>query len=61
MTADQDYGNSPSMSKAISEQIKNSNLVILKGLRHMALAEDPAKVNKILLGFLNTASKSLNK
>ena len=61
MTADQDYGNSPSMSKAISDQIKNSNLVILKDLKHMALAEDPEKVNKILLNFLNTASKSYNQ
>ena len=58
ITSDNDFGNSPSMSKAISKQITNSELVILKNLRHMALAEDPKLVNKVLLDFLNTAPKN---
>tara|TARA_S200000501_G_scaffold148067_1_gene139700 strand:- start:291 stop:1097 length:807 start_codon:yes stop_codon:yes gene_type:complete len=58
MTGDHDFGNSPEMSERIASQIKNSKLVILKGLKHMALAEDPTQVNKILLKFLSDALHS---
>ena len=53
MTADEDYGNSPSMSRAIAAEIPGSELVILPGLRHMALAEAPELFNAKLLAFLD--------
>ena len=40
------------MSVAIATEIAGSRLVILKGLRHMALAEDPDAVNRPVLDFL---------
>lgn len=52
MTGDEDYGNSPAMSRAIAAEIPGSELVILPGLRHMALAETPELFNAKLLGFL---------
>jgi (E)-2-((N-methylformamido)methylene)succinate hydrolase len=52
LTADEDHGNDPAMSIAIATEIARSRLVILKGLRHMALAEDPAAVNRPVLDFL---------
>lgn len=56
MTGDEDYGNSPAMSRAIADEIPGSELVILPGLRHMALAEAPELFNAELLGFLGRAS-----
>ena len=52
MTGDEDYGNSPAMSRAIAAEIPGSELVILPGLRHMALAEAPEIFNARLLAFL---------
>lgn len=52
MTGDEDYGNSPAMSRAIAAEIPGSELVILPGLRHMALAETPDLFNARLLSFL---------
>ena len=52
LTADQDHGNDPAMSVAIATEIAGARLVILKGLRHMALAEDPEAVNRPVLDFL---------
>ena len=53
ITGDEDYGNGPEMTHAIAAEIKGAQSVILKGLRHMALAEDPAAVNTPLLAFLD--------
>jgi len=53
MTGEQDYGNSPAMSRAIAAEIPGAELVILPGLRHMALAEDPGLFNAKLLSFLS--------
>jgi pimeloyl-ACP methyl ester carboxylesterase len=53
MTGDEDYGNSPAMSRAIAAEIGGSELVILPGLRHMALAEAPELFNAKLLNFLS--------
>ena len=53
MTGEKDYGNSPAMSRAIAAEIPGSELVILPGLRHMALAEDPELFNAKLLAFLS--------
>lgn len=52
MTGDEDYGNSPAMSRAIAAEIPGSELVILPGLRHMALAEAPELFNARLVTFL---------
>lgn len=53
LTADQDHGNSPAMSRAIAAEIAGAELVILPGLRHMALAEAPEAVNAPLIDFLH--------
>lgn len=53
MTGEEDYGNSPAMSHAIAAEIPGSELVILPGLRHMALAEAPELFNAQLLAFLS--------
>ena len=53
MTGEEDYGNSPAMSRAILAEIPGSELVILPGLRHMALAEAPELFNAQLLAFLS--------
>jgi pimeloyl-ACP methyl ester carboxylesterase len=53
ITADQDFGNGPEMTYAIAAEIPNAQTHILKGLRHMALAEDPAAVTNPILEFLN--------
>jgi pimeloyl-ACP methyl ester carboxylesterase len=52
MTAEEDHGNSPAMSRAIVAEIPGSELVILPRLRHMALAEAPETFNAELLAFL---------
>lgn len=52
MTAEEDYGNSPAMSRAIAAEIPGSELVVLPGLRHMALAEAPELFNAKLQDFL---------
>ena len=49
LTGDEDYGNGPE----IAAENANSELVILRGLRHMALAEDPDAVNVPLVAFLD--------
>ncbi len=53
MTGDEDYGNGPEMTRAIAADISGSDVCILRGLRHMALAEDPDAVNGPLVDFLN--------
>lgn len=55
LTGEQDYGNSPAMSRAIAAEIPASRLVILPGLRHMAMAEAPERFNAELLSFLEAA------
>lgn len=52
LTADEDYGNGPELSAAIAAEIDGARLVILRGLRHMALAEDPEAVNQPVTAFL---------
>lgn len=56
MTGEDDYGNSPAMSRAIAAEIPGSELIILPGLRHMALAEAPDLFNAKLLAFLSQAN-----
>lgn len=52
MTADQDFGNGPEMARAIAAEIAGAQTVILPGLRHMALMENPAATNQPLAAFL---------
>jgi pimeloyl-ACP methyl ester carboxylesterase len=52
LTADEDYGNGPEMSAAIAAEISGAELLILNGLRHMALAENPDAVNGPVFAFL---------
>lgn len=55
MTGAEDYGNSVDMSRAIAAEIPGSSLVVLPGLRHMALAEAPEQFNRVLVDFLKSA------
>ena len=55
ITGDEDFGNGPEMTRAIANEIAGATAVILPGLRHMALAEDPNAVNKPLRQFLDRA------
>ena len=55
MTGEDDPGNTPAMSRAMAELIPGARLVILPGLRHMALAESPPQVNEPLCAFLREA------
>jgi pimeloyl-ACP methyl ester carboxylesterase len=57
MTGDEDYGNSVEMSRAIAAEIPGALLVILKGLRHMALAEAPERFNAELETFLSSVKR----
>ena len=52
LTGEEDWGNSPAMTHAIAEALPNGQALILPGLRHMALAEDPAAVNAPVRAFL---------
>lgn len=52
VTASEDFGNGPEMAKSIADEIPGSELLVLKGLRHMALFEQPQTVNRHLDEFL---------
>ena len=53
ITGTEDYGNGPEMTHAIAAEIKGAEALVLPGLRHMALAEDPDAVNLPLIAFLD--------
>ena len=55
MTGEDDPGNTPAMARAMAGLIPRARLVILPGLRHMALAEAPAAVGGPLSAFLRDA------
>ncbi len=57
MTGSEDYGNSVEMTHAIAAEIPGARTVILPGLRHMALAEDPDRFSAELLDFLHHAEQ----
>ncbi|MCE8537314.1 alpha/beta fold hydrolase [Ruegeria pomeroyi] len=57
ITGDEDYGNGPEMTRAISAEIAGAQALILPGLRHMALAEDPGAINTPLRRFLDSLRK----
>lgn len=53
ITGDEDFGNGPEMTRAIAAEIPGARSVILPGLRHMALVEDPAAMTMPLSRFLD--------
>jgi len=53
VTGDEDFGNGPDMTHAIAAEIEGAEALILTGLRHMALAEDPDALNGPLRAFFN--------
>ena len=55
MTGAEDHGNSAEMHQRLAEALPSSRLVILPGLRHMALAEDPEAFNAPLLAHFEAA------
>ena len=56
MTGEDDIGNSPKMAYRMAKIFPEGRSVILSGLRHMALAEDPDQVNYHLISFLQNPS-----
>ncbi len=56
MTGEEDYGNSPEMTRRMSAAIPGARAVILPGLRHMGLAEDPQRFNAPLVEFLGSVT-----
>lgn len=58
LTGEEDYGNSPEMAQRIASNIPCAQMKVLEGLRHMALAEDPDQVNRLLIDFLGGALNS---
>ena len=58
ITGSEDYGNSPDMARAIASEIEGAKSLILKKLRHMALAEAPEAVNKPVREFIDSLELS---
>ena len=54
LTCDEDFANGPVSTHKIAKYFPNSKVVILKGLRHMALIESPETVNHEVQKFLNS-------
>jgi len=55
MTGDADPGSPPAMARRMADAIPGAEAVILPGLRHMGLAENPNQFNAPLIDFLNRA------
>ena len=55
MTGAQDHGNSPDMARRMAGAIAGAQAVVLPGLRHLGLAEDPTRFNAPLVAFLDRA------
>ena len=53
LTGDEDFGNGPEMARAIAAEMPRARTVILPGLRHMAMAEDPDAVSAPLRALLD--------
>ena len=58
VTGDEDFGNGPEMTRAIADEIPGASTSILPGLRHMALAENPPAMNRLLRGFLDDQERA---
>lgn len=53
ITCENDSGSSPSMTRAIADEIAGAEHLILPALQHMGLVEDPAAFTTSILDFLN--------
>ena len=60
VTGEEDHGNSPEMTQQMAALMPNARAEILPGLRHMALVEDPATINGLLVEFLQRKLSSAN-
>ena len=60
VTGDEDFGNGPEMTNAIADEIAGADALILKGLRHMALAENPNAINGPLRAFFDRHADRMN-
>ncbi|MEM7076018.1 MAG: alpha/beta hydrolase [Pseudomonadota bacterium] len=58
LTGEEDWGNNPDMTHATANEINGAEALILPGLRHMALAEDPNAVNGAVRAFLDRTRTS---
>ena len=52
MTCENDSGSTPSMSQAIASEIKGSQVIVVPGLQHMGLTENPSFFITALVDFL---------
>jgi len=55
MTAENDSGSTPAMSRAIAAEIPDAEAIIVPGLQHMGLVENPGSFSNPLLRFLDWA------
>ncbi|MEE9590186.1 MAG: alpha/beta fold hydrolase [Hyphomicrobiaceae bacterium] len=58
MTGEDDLGNSPRMAAAMADAIPGARAIVLPGLRHMGIAEDPTAFNDLLVSFLDDAAQN---
>ncbi|MEI4197297.1 alpha/beta fold hydrolase [Roseovarius sp. E0-M6] len=61
ITGDEDFGNGPEMTDAIAAEIDGAEALVLPGLRHMALAENPGAINLPIRRFLDDLAKEQNQ
>ena len=52
LACEHDYGNSADMARRMAALIPNARAVVIPGLKHMGLVEEPAAINAALLPFL---------
>ena len=52
MTCENDSGSTPSMSQAIASEIRGSQVIVVPGLQHMGLTENPSFFIAALVDFL---------
>lgn len=58
LTGELDGGCNPRLNRFIHDQLPNSRLVILDGLKHAILAEAPTRVSQELRGFFETVARA---
>ena len=55
MTGENDFGNTPEMTRKLAASIPGAKAVIIPRLRHMGLMEEPGSINAHLIPFLRSA------
>lgn len=56
MTSENDSGSTPAMSQAIASEIEGAEVIIVPGLKHMGLAENPGFFINALAEFLDSVT-----